>query len=115
MLPVDAPDGDTRTPRQLVYSSKRAAWLIFFESQAAGGVAASGGGANGAAAAAPERFTWTYVTAAALSVGGSEGGAGPQSWVRAGAAGRAGCVQAAAAGVPCVYDSSKPSCWAPDL
>ncbi|KAG2431967.1 hypothetical protein HYH02_013183 [Chlamydomonas schloesseri] len=88
MLPTDAPDGDTRTPRQLVYSPKRAAWLIFFESQAAAaaGAAASGGGANGAAAAAaaPERFTWTYVTAAGLGVGGSEGGAGPQSWVRAG-------------------------------
>ncbi|KAG2445523.1 hypothetical protein HXX76_000138 [Chlamydomonas incerta] len=89
MLPTDAPDGDTRTPRQLVYSPKRAAWLVFFESQAAaaaaGAAAPSGGGANGAAAvAAPERFTWTYVTAASLGVGGSEGGAGPQSWVRAG-------------------------------
>ncbi|KXZ50212.1 hypothetical protein GPECTOR_17g849 [Gonium pectorale] len=95
-LPTDAPDGDTRQPRQLLHSARRGAWLVFFESAAGAPTAAAGGngmnGTAGGAASGPERFTWALVNAGtfgAATDGGAGGGAvaGLVTWVRAGKCG----------------------------
>ncbi|EFJ50185.1 hypothetical protein VOLCADRAFT_89057 [Volvox carteri f. nagariensis] len=99
-LPADAvtPDGDVRTARQLMHSSKAGAWLVFFEAGAGGGGGAVTGGGNGATggggvgtggggggtSTALDRFSWTLLNATSFS---AESGAGDVTWVRQGKTG----------------------------
>ncbi|GFR49123.1 hypothetical protein Agub_g10921, partial [Astrephomene gubernaculifera] len=121
-LPTDTPRGDVRTPRQLLHSTKAAAWLVFFETPAAAGAAGGAdGGGSAAAAAAAERFTWTLLNgssfgAASASAGGVSGGGGAVEgclWVRSGKSGcflgpadERFCVMAAAGRLLEVYDTA---------